>query len=696
MKKAHLLLPVFGLLLLSLFLGGQTQKARKISEKDLSEKYREWLKLVSYIILPVEKDVFLKLTSDRDRDIFSETFWKQRDPTPGTSANEYKDEHVKRFMYANKFFGRSSTREGWQTDMGRFHILLGLPVSIERFEATSHIVPCQAWSYYGNPEKDLPPHFVLLFFQRGGAGDYRLYDPVSDGPAALLLDKRDIDPMNYEELYDKIREIAPTLADISISLVPGEFNPDYSPTTQNNIILASIYESPRKDVNPSYATHFLNYKGIVSTEYMTNYIECEADVALIDDPVTGIPFVHFSLAPKSMSIRYHEPKDQYYCNFRLDVSLRDGEKILFQYNRDFPIYFAEKDSGRIRANGVSVEDTFPAVAGKHRLIILLQNSVDKEFSIHEEDIVVPETGGGPRLSGPFLGYKLEDYGTQVHIPYKILDRKLVVDPKNTFASGEVLAFLLNVVDCDRETWEKGEVRVEIKGMRTTAPQQKLIALKLSGSLYGRIISLAHSLALSELAPDYYELKLILADGEGRTLDEAGGKFIVSPERVLPHPIANAKGFPLSNRYYFHHVLARQYDLLNIDERAAAEYERVMSLSPEHREAAVDYANFLLKVGKFDRAAEVIERIKEDEKWKFEYFLIRGRAQMGLGNYGQAIDSFLEGNKIYNSDTRLLNSLGLCYYRTGEKQRALETLGSSLRLNPGQEEIKKLVKEIEKS
>jgi GWxTD domain-containing protein len=696
MKKKHLLLPVFVLLLISLFLGAQTQKARKISEKDLPEIYREWLKLVSYIILPVEKEVFLKLASDRDRDIFIETFWKQRDPTPGTPENEYRDEHFKRFAHANKFFGRSSTREGWQTDMGRIHIILGTPVSIERFEATSHIVPCQAWSYYGNPEKDLPPHFVLLFYQRGGAGDYRLYDPVSDGPAALLLSKRDIDPLDYYELYEKIREIAPTLADISISIVPGEFNPDYTPSPRNNMIMASIFESPRKDVNPTYATHFLSYKGIVSTEYMTNYVECDSNVSLIEDPATGIPFVHFSMAPKSMSIDYYEPKDQYYCSFRLDVSLRDGEKIILQYNRDFPIYFTEKDTGRIQANGIAIEDSFPAAVGRHRLIILLQNSVGKEFSLYEKDIVVPEAVGRPRLNGPFLGYKLEKYGAQVHIPYKIQDKKLVVDPKNTFASGEDLAILLNVIDSSREIWEKGEVRVEIRGLKTAGPQQKLLVLKLRDSLYGRIISLAHSLALSELAPDYYELKLILMDGEGRALDEAGGKFVVSPERALPHPIASARGIPLSNRFLFHHMLARQYDLLNIDDRAKAEYERVSSLSPEYKEAVIDYANFLLKIKEFDLAATVNERVKGDEKLKFEYLLIRGKAQMGLGNYGQAIESFLEGNKIYNSDTRLLNSLGLCYYRTGEKQRALETLGSSLRLNPEQEEIKKLVKEIEKS
>jgi hypothetical protein len=80
------------------------QKAPKVSEKDLAPQYQEWLHLVAYHIQPVERDVFLQLRSDRDRDIFIETFWKQRDPTPGTPENEYKDELIKRFQYVNQFY----------------------------------------------------------------------------------------------------------------------------------------------------------------------------------------------------------------------------------------------------------------------------------------------------------------------------------------------------------------------------------------------------------------------------------------------------------------------------------------------------------------------------------------------------------------------------------------------------------------
>lgn len=686
-------------LLLIFFLASFLAAAQKIKVKveDLNERHQDWLKEVAYIIQPIEKDVFMKLTSDRDRDLFIETFWKQRDPTAGTPENEYKEEHLKRFMYANKFYGRGTTRRGWQTDMGRIHIILGPPVSIERFEATSGIVPCQAWSYYGDPRKELPTHFVLLFFQRGGIGEYRLYDPVSDGPIALLQDKKDLDATDYEALYDRLREMAPTLANLSISLVPGEyFYGGYQPSPENMIIMAKILESPKKDVSPSYATHFLDYKGYVSTEYLTNYVESEANVSLIEDPLTGLPFVHFSMAPKSISYGLYEPKAQIYINFRLDVSLRKGDDIIFQYGKEFPISFNESEKSRFQSNGISIEDSFPVIEGRYRLTILLQNTVGKEFSLYEKDLFIPEAEGPPQISGPFLGYRFESYGAQVHIPYKVVDRKLVIDPRNTFSSGDELAFFFNVRDCSLDLWKTGQVRVLIKGMKPTNPSQKSFSFELRNSSYSRIINFVQSLPLSELSPDYYEMTLTLADGEGKTLDEGAANFVVSPENAIPHPIANAKGIPLASRYVYHLMLARQYEKANVHEKAEGQYQKVYELAPENNDGLLDYANFLLKVKKYNRALEVSGRLSGDEKYRFEYLLIQGRAQMGLGNYADAINSFLEGNKIYNSDTRLLNSLGFCYYKTGEKKKALETLGASLQLNAGQEEIKKLVKEIEKS
>ncbi|MEW5901271.1 MAG: GWxTD domain-containing protein, partial [Acidobacteriota bacterium] len=522
-------------LILTFWLSSSPAPAQKVKETDLGQKYRDWLELVSYIILSPEKDVFLKLSSDRDRDIFIEAFWKQRDPTPGTPENEFREEHIKRFNHASEFYRRGTTRPGWKTDMGRVYIILGPPVSIQRWD-TLAFVPIQGWSYYGDVRKDMPVHFTLLFYQRGGVGEYKLYDPLSDGPYQLLQSKREVGQFDYEEIYEKIYEIDPVLADLSVSIVPGEYTiMGYQPSPQNTIMMANILESSKKNVSPSYATHFLNYKGVVTTDYLTNYVESDTNVLLLQDPVTGLEFVHFSMAPKSVSIDYYEPKSQYYCSFRLDVSLRLGDNIIFQYFKDFPIYFPEAETERVRSNGISIEDSFPVGEGRYRLIILLQNAVGKEFSIYENDIVVPKDEGRPQIAGPILGYKLQDYGTQVHIPFKVMDKKLVFDPKNTFAAQEQLAFLFNVLNCSQELWQTGEVRVEIKGMREAGPTQKAFSLPLRGLPLKRILSIVQSLPLNEFTPDYYGIKLTLADGQGNALDESAANFIVSPESAVPHP-----------------------------------------------------------------------------------------------------------------------------------------------------------------
>ena len=71
---------------------------------DLPERYRKWLdEEVVYLITPREKEVFLKLQTDRERDIFIEAFWKQRDPTPETPRNEFREEHYRRLNYANQY-----------------------------------------------------------------------------------------------------------------------------------------------------------------------------------------------------------------------------------------------------------------------------------------------------------------------------------------------------------------------------------------------------------------------------------------------------------------------------------------------------------------------------------------------------------------------------------------------------------------
>ena len=169
------------ILILCILLAASLFSQQKLKEKDLPEKYQDWLKLVKYIIQDKELDVFMQLTNNRERDIFVEAFWNLRDPTPGTPINEKKDELIERFEYANYRLGSGAGRPGWMTDQGRIYMILGPPVSIERNPSSREIVPNEIWSYYGDPTKGIPTHFTLVFFRRGGSGELKLYDPVSDG-----------------------------------------------------------------------------------------------------------------------------------------------------------------------------------------------------------------------------------------------------------------------------------------------------------------------------------------------------------------------------------------------------------------------------------------------------------------------------------------------------------------------------------
>lgn len=678
-----------GLFLASLLFPKETR------EQNFDQKYNEFLKLTAYIILPKEKSVFLKLESYRDRDIFIETFWKQRDPTPGTPQNEYKEELIKRFNYVNKLFGRGTSREGWMTDQGKFYMILGEPASKHDFSERRGIYPCQVWYYYGDKEGGLPAHFGLVFFKRKGIGEFRLYDPVSDGISSLLMNMEKMSYDDYQAQYQKLEELVPDLAPVALSIIPGEIPYDFMPSTLNTMLVSDILKYPKKDINPNYATHFLDYKGMVSTEYMTNYIDNTASVDFLRDPLSGMEFLNFVIAPKTLSFDYYAQKNQYFCNFQLNVSLRKGEDIVFQYSKDFPIYFLPEEAGRIKANGLSIEDSFPVVQGNYKLILLLQNSVGKEFTVFEKDVSIPEPEGRPRIVGPVVGYEFRTYDPDSHLPYKLLDKKLLIDPSFTFSPAENICFFLSLSEVTAKLWEEGRISIALKGLRPNNPSQKSLLIKLNTKPYNKILSFMQTISASELSPDYYEMSVLLTDISGKTIDGQKVNFAISTDDAVPHPVAQVKMIPKADKAPFYFMLANQNEKIGNFERAEALYQQGHEMSPDQKRGLIQYAYFLIKIKKYEKSLEMIETIKNDLNLRFDYFLAKGLAYMDMGKYAGAIENLLEGNKIYNSDVILLNSLGTCYYRIGQKGRALDALKASLRLNPDQEDIKILIAEIDK-
>ncbi|OGD18712.1 MAG: hypothetical protein A2W03_08780 [Candidatus Aminicenantes bacterium RBG_16_63_16] len=660
---------------------------------DLAARFQDWLKLVTYIILPQEREVFAKLSSDAERDTFIEAFWRQRDPTPGTAENEYRDEIRKRFEYVNKELKRSSAREGWRTDMGRIYIILGPPVSRESVTHPA-LQPCELWSYYGDSTKGQPTTFGLIFFRRGGSGDFELYSPVGDGPARLLIDKAEIDLSDNAQVYEMIRDSAPSLAPFVLSYIPGEITYGLAPSLRSDIALAEILEAPKKNVNPTYATHFLNYKGFVSTEYLSNFVESEGSAAVLEDPVQQVRFLHYAVVPKTISVGYFEPKDQNYCNYTVDVSLRQGEDVIYQYSKDFSYYFPASDSEMVTANGVSIQDAFPVAEGIFRLTVLLRNSVAKEFSLFEKDLTV-EGPAGPRIYGPVLGHKLENAASDTLTAFKLMDRRLHTDPRNSFTGSETVHLLFNVAGLVEDFWKGGRVTVAVRSLERVPPLVKNTEIKLADYAFQPTLCLFQSFSAAELAPDYFEVTLSLVGPDGRVSDERTSNFIISPSPYLPRPVILAKAFPRADAYLYDYVLAGQYEKTRNIAAAGRLIERANRAAPGHPEGIIYSGGFLLRTGKLEEALERIEKIKDLEKHRFSYCLIKGQILKEMGRLAEAIEVLLEGNRIYNSDTRLLNTLAFCFWKTGQKEKAVEAIEASLKLNPGQPEAKKLAGELKR-
>jgi GWxTD domain-containing protein len=134
----------------------------------------KWLnEEVVYLINDQERTAFQNLTSDEERQHFVDQFWLRRDPTSGKSENEVKEEHYRRFAYANKHFQTRSGKPGWQTDRGHIYIVYGPPDEIDSHPAgDARLYPFEMWRY-GHVE-GIGDNLSLTFVDPNKTGDFGL------------------------------------------------------------------------------------------------------------------------------------------------------------------------------------------------------------------------------------------------------------------------------------------------------------------------------------------------------------------------------------------------------------------------------------------------------------------------------------------------------------------------------------------
>src|SRR5690606_24930067 len=135
----------------------------------LPPRFQAWLLEVLYIISPPEREAFLKLDKDYQRDAFIETFWRERDPYPGTARNEFRDRFEAMLSEAKSRYGDLAD------DRARVLILNGPPAASIEMRCTNVLHPAEVWFYRGSERTG--EEFFLIFYRRFGLARWVLFDP---------------------------------------------------------------------------------------------------------------------------------------------------------------------------------------------------------------------------------------------------------------------------------------------------------------------------------------------------------------------------------------------------------------------------------------------------------------------------------------------------------------------------------------
>lgn len=136
-----------------------------------------WLDRVAPVITPVEKKLYLSLSSEERRG-FEDQFWSNKAITP--------EEFFRRVQYVDSTFGSGKTGSGANTDQGTVYLSIGPPTKVARFPSSRIFVPMEVW-YYDIVPGLLQTELRLIFYQKNSIGFPKLYSPGVDTIRALLL-----------------------------------------------------------------------------------------------------------------------------------------------------------------------------------------------------------------------------------------------------------------------------------------------------------------------------------------------------------------------------------------------------------------------------------------------------------------------------------------------------------------------------
>jgi GWxTD domain-containing protein len=657
------------------------------SRDELQPRYKEWLEDVSPILTRREREVFTQLRSDADREKFIRFFWRQRDPYPDTSENEFYKEYMERLRFADQNFGHESSRRGSQTERGYFYLLLGKPLERQIFATESQVWPVELWFYKGTVELGLPSYFYLIFYQPEGSGDYRLYSPGIDGPEKLVVPNMTSGALTRSRAYQIIKEFSSELAGASLSYLPGEQGLQAGAFTSTSII-ASIHAVPEKEFSDAYARSYLSYKDYVEIEYSDSFIDNSAAAKVFRHG--GQPFIHWTVEPNK--INFVERDGRYQAAFELVLRLEDGDgRLVLEKTEEIPLAVTPDQYKAHERRLFAFQDILPVIPGRFRLLGLLKNKSARDFTSFSVPIVVPDAEPAVRPGALILYHSREPLGENrpgLLRAFTLGRTHYLVNARNEFPPGSELGAFVQVFSSGKIEFPARSTVVfeihEADTQKTALSWQKPLSEVLTEDGDGLDTG---AFSLAELKPGYYSAELSLVDENGQKTLQARENFVVLSQAAPVLPWVYAKGNPAFPNTQDLAAVSTEYFLTGQYEKALPPAEQAL----QHRDDPATrllLAKVLYALGRYQDSLTTLKAVDESG-------LSREAAKVLAADYAALKDwasalPVLEKLMAEATETSVLNLAGECQLNLGRPAQASSLLQKSLEIDPNQPAAKALL------
>lgn len=337
----------------------------------LAQRYRSWLAEVDVLIADEEREAFLELGEDYERDAFIREFWRSRDPYPDTARNELRDRYQGWLAQAGQLFASLYDQRA------RAWLYLGPPAARYEVSCGGVLWPVEAW-FYTHSER-YGGELALLFYRKWGVSHWRLWSG-QEGVAEAFYRSGSAGGSTVGCNYEKFR--------LALALI-AKMGLDYL------VLTAEVEDPPQPDASEWVAT-FASY----STDAPPGAETFAAELALsypgwhgqrtVVQGVLKVPVTEVAAAELGGGRSY---------SFSLNGEVLRGEELFERFRYKFDVPAAGVAGGSIPL----IFQRYLRPGGPYRLILLLEDLTSGAVTRSEEEIHVPRaasTAPPPRPPDP--------------------------------------------------------------------------------------------------------------------------------------------------------------------------------------------------------------------------------------------------------------------------------------------------------